>query len=85
MDLLSCVSLKEKETSRSCIPELALNPLGQIMPHLDGEMLAVQRLHLVQRLTLQLLGLDPHCHGAPVKAEAWQRRTEEAETNMMKE
>ncbi len=52
-----------------CIPELALNPLGQVVSHLYGKMLAVQCLHLVQRLTLQLLGLDPHCHGAPVAAE----------------
>ena len=37
------------------------------MSHLDGEVLTVQCLHLVQRLALQLLGLDPHCHGAPVE------------------
>lgn len=66
-----------------CIPELALNPLGQIMSHLNREVLAVERLHLVQRLTLQLLGLYPHCHGAPVEAEGWQRRAKEFEKNML--
>lgn len=50
-----------------CIPELAFNPLGQVVPHLNGEVLAVQGLHLVQGITLQLLGLDPHRHGPPVE------------------
>lgn len=43
-------------------PELALEPLGQVMAHLDGEVLSIERLHLVQRIPLELLGLDPHCH-----------------------
>lgn len=37
------------------------------MPHLDGEVLPIERLHLPQGFTLELLGLDPHRHGsAPV-------------------
>lgn len=32
------------------------------MSHLDREVLTVQRLHLVQSISLELLGLDPHCH-----------------------
>lgn len=48
----------------SVVPGLGLDPLGQVVPHLNGEVLAVQGLHLVQRLTLQLLGLDPHRHAA---------------------
>lgn len=32
------------------------------MAHLDREMLAVQCLHLVKGIALQLLGLDPHSH-----------------------
>lgn len=43
-------------------PELALYPLGQIMSHLNWKVLTVQRLHLVEGISLQLLGLDPHCH-----------------------
>ena len=43
-------------------PELALYPLGQIMSHFNGKVLTVQRLHLVQGISLKLLGLDPHCH-----------------------
>lgn len=43
-------------------PQLALYPLGQIMSHLYGEVLTIQRLHLVQSISLELLGLDPHCH-----------------------
>ncbi|TNN49601.1 hypothetical protein EYF80_040219 [Liparis tanakae] len=54
--------------NRVFVPELAFDPLGQVVAHLDGEVLAVQRLHLVQGLALQLLGLDPHGHGAPVEA-----------------
>jgi len=64
-----------EDDNRVCgIPELAFDPLGQVVAHLDGEVLAVQRLHLVQGLALQLLGLDPHGHGAPV--EAGERRKE---------
>ncbi|KAF3846001.1 hypothetical protein F7725_003079 [Dissostichus mawsoni] len=33
-------------------PELALYPLGQIMSHLDGEVLTVQRLHLTIQNTM---------------------------------
>lgn len=62
------------ETYVCCLPELALNPLGQIVSHLNGEVLAIQGLHLVQRFTLQLLGLNPHCHGAPVEAGGWQEK-----------
>lgn len=32
------------------------------MAHLDGEVLTVQRLHLMKSISLELLGLDPHCH-----------------------
>lgn len=32
------------------------------MAHLDGEMLAVQGLHLTEGVSLQLLRLDPHSH-----------------------
>lgn len=32
------------------------------MAHLNGEMLAVQGLHLMKGISLQLLGLDPHSH-----------------------
>lgn len=32
------------------------------MAHLNREMLAVQCLHLVKGIPLQLLGLDPHSH-----------------------
>lgn len=32
------------------------------MSHLNGEVLTIQRLHLVQSISLELLGLDPHCH-----------------------
>ena len=45
------------------LPELALDPLGQVVAHLDGEVLTVESLHLVQGLPLELLGLDPHGHG----------------------
>jgi len=45
-----------------CSPELAFDPLGQVVPHLDGEVLPVQGLHLVQSISQQLLGLDPHGH-----------------------
>lgn len=45
------------------LPELAFDPLGQVMSHLDGEVLTVESLHLVQRLPLELLGLYPHGHG----------------------
>lgn len=67
------------ETYVCCLPELALNPLGQIVSHLNGEVLAIQGLHLVQRFTLQLLGLNPHCHGAPVEAGGWQEKKPGAE------
>lgn len=43
-------------------PQLALDPVGQIVSHLNGEVLTVQRLHLVQSVSLELLCLDPHCH-----------------------
>lgn len=43
-------------------PRLALDPLGQVVAHLDGEVMAVQGLHLVEGVSLQLLGLDPHGH-----------------------
>ena len=33
------------------------------MAHLNGEMLAVQRLHLMKGIALELLGLYPHSHG----------------------
>lgn len=63
-----------------CIPRLAFNPVGQVVSHLYGEMLAIQHLHLMQRIILELLGLNPHCHGATcgtetaVGAEAWNTR-----------
>lgn len=76
------------ETYVCCLPELALNPLGQIVSHLNGEVLAIQGLHLVQRFTLQLLGLNPHCHGAPVEAgglagEEARGRMSESEKDML--
>ena len=38
------------------------------MSHLDGEMLAVQGLHLMEGIALELLSLNPHSHGSqPVK------------------
>lgn len=43
-------------------PELALYPLGEVMSHFDGEVLTVKRLHLMQSISLKLLGLNPHCH-----------------------
>lgn len=49
-------------SSQRRLPELSFYPLGQVVSHLDGEMLAVERLHLVQGITLQLLGLNPHRH-----------------------
>lgn len=49
------------------LPCLALDPLRQVVPHLDGEVLPIERLHLPQGFALELLGLDPHRHGsAPV-------------------
>lgn len=50
--------------SFSTVPRLALDPLGQVVSHLYGEVLTVQRLHLMQRIALKLLGLNPHRHGA---------------------
>lgn len=45
------------------------------MPNLDGEVLPVQHLHLAQRISLQLLGLDPARHvRSPRASGGLQRR-----------
>lgn len=46
-------------------PRLALNPLRQVVPHLDGKVMPIESLHLPQGFTLKLLRLDPHRHGSP--------------------
>lgn len=50
---------------RADSPRLALDPLRQVVPHLDGEVMPIECLHLPQGFALELLCLDPHCHGSP--------------------
>lgn len=42
------------------------------MPHLNGEVLTIKRLHLMQSIPLELLGLDPHCH---LQHPSWEKET----------
>lgn len=61
--------LKAKAQGVEHLPRLALDPLSQVVPDLDGEMLPIQHLHLAQRIPLKLLGLNPARHGCSPKGE----------------
>ncbi len=50
------------------------------MSHLNGKVLSIQGLHLVQSISLELLGLDPHCHLQHPEHERGQLLNRELET-----
>lgn len=56
------------------LPGLAFNPLCQVVPDLDGEVLSIQHLHLAQCISLQLLGLNPARHGPSPRANRGLKR-----------